>query len=58
LLETLFRGSETVLHWGDTVAENIKATGRNIKMDLRIISGFDNKNMVPNLSTAEIAKDI
>ena len=58
LLETLFRGSGTVLHWGDTVAENIKATGRNIKMDLRIISSLNNEKMVPNLATGEIAKDI
>lgn len=53
LLETLFRGSGIVLHW----AENIKATGRNIKMDLRIIVSFDNEKM-PNIATGEIAKEI
>lgn len=58
LLETLFRGSGTVLHWGDTVAENIKATGRNIKMDLRILSSLNSEKTVPNLATGEIAKDI
>lgn len=58
LLETLFWGSGTVLHWGDTVAENAKATGQSIKMDLRIISSFDSQKNVPNFATGEIAKDI
>ncbi|KAL7330651.1 hypothetical protein PS15p_205562 [Mucor circinelloides] len=58
LLETLVRGSGTVLHWGNTVAENIKATGRNIKMDLRILSSLNTEKTVPNLATGEIAKNI
>ncbi|KAG2227677.1 hypothetical protein INT45_004719 [Circinella minor] len=58
LFETLFRGSGTILHWGDTVAENIKATGHNIKIDLRIISCLDNEKMAPNFATGEVAKDI
>jgi len=40
------------------VAENIKATGRNIKMDLLILSSLNTEKTVPNLATGEIAKDI
>ncbi|CEP17758.1 hypothetical protein [Parasitella parasitica] len=39
-LKTLFRGSGSVLHWGDTVPDNVKAVGRTIKMDLRIINSL------------------
>lgn len=35
LLETLFRGTGIILHWKDTVSENVKATARSIKLDLR-----------------------
>ncbi|KAI9252217.1 hypothetical protein EDC94DRAFT_621199 [Helicostylum pulchrum] len=58
LLETLFRGSGVILHWGDTVPENIKAENKIIKMDLRIINSLGDKKSKSNIATAEITKNI
>lgn len=58
LLETLFRGSGVILHWGDTVPENIKAENKIIKMDLRIINSLGDEKSKSDIATAEIAKNI
>lgn len=58
LLETLFRGSGAILHWGDTVPDNIRAVNRTIKMDLRIINSLDDEKTMPDFATGEIAKSI
>ncbi|KAG1038447.1 hypothetical protein G6F43_012685 [Rhizopus delemar] len=58
LLETLFRGSGAILHWGDTVPDNIRAVNRTIKMDLRIINSLDDEKIMPDFATGEIAKSI
>lgn len=57
-METLFRGSGAVLHWGDTVPDNIRAVNRTIKMDLRIINSLDDEKIMPDFATGEIAKSI
>lgn len=58
LLETLFRGSGSVLHWGDTIPDNIKALGKTIKMDLRIIKSLGDEKVMPDFATGEVAKSI
>ncbi|KAI8887283.1 hypothetical protein K501DRAFT_330694 [Backusella circina FSU 941] len=58
LLENLFRGSGSVLHWGDTVPDNIKAVGRTIKMDLRIINSLGDERVMPDFATGEISKSV
>lgn len=48
----------SVLHWGDTVPDNIKAEGKTIKMDLRIINSLGDEEAIPDSATGEIAKSI
>lgn len=57
LFETLFRGTSVTLHWGDTVAENVKAMARSIKLDLRIMMNLDYEKGLPDLGSGELAKD-
>ncbi|KAG0740990.1 hypothetical protein G6F35_003293 [Rhizopus arrhizus] len=58
LFETLFRGTGVILHWGDTVAENVRAMARSIKLDLRLMMNMDYEKGIPDLGSSELAKDI
>jgi hypothetical protein len=59
LMETIFRGSGIILHWGDTIPSNCKRAGKKIKMDLRVIANTLTKQDVQaDTGAGELAKEI